>query len=64
MINVVFFVLTLAPGKYDADFENGWGIWKSASNEGLIPWKQHSSFTQTMNTGPRGDHTLQGRGKV
>ncbi|XP_028404131.1 uncharacterized protein LOC114526809 [Dendronephthya gigantea] len=49
-------------GKYDTDFEGGWNIWFTAGNPGLIPWTQHSGSTQTMNTGPQGDHTLQGKG--
>ena len=61
---VYVFIRNYVSGKYDADFENGWGVWFSANNKGLIPWAIHSGRTKTMNTGPRGDHTLQGRGEI
>ena len=48
-------------GPYDVDFENGWGMWFSAS-DATTTWTLNTGPVKTLNTGPLGDHTLQGQG--
>ena len=47
--------MEISTGNEDTDFDSkGLGMWRDV---GQIKWKRNKGFTQTMNTGPNGDHT-------
>jgi len=47
-----------APTVADCNFENGFCSWKQATDD-LFDWSLGKGDTQTLQTGPVNDHTLQ-----
>eukprot|EP00794_Sanderia_malayensis_P012311 gene12311-13581_t len=43
-------------GKYDTNFEEGWGIWEQGTKDDF-DWELGTGGTPTLRTGPKKDHT-------